>query len=77
MPTSNEQTAVAYSTAPLPALMPIWPDACEHAGKISRSKFYTDILPYVATVHIGTRCLVVVDSLNQFISARARPPRGR
>jgi hypothetical protein len=53
-----------------PALTPI-PDACKYMGKVSRAKFYADILPELETVHLGTRHLVVVASMDRYIARLA------
>lgn len=50
-----------------PALASI-PDACKYLGKISRAKFYSDVLPLLETVHIGTRHFVVVASIDRLIA---------
>jgi hypothetical protein len=54
--------------APLkPALASI-PAACKYMGDVSRAKFYSDILPKLETVHVGTRHLVLVSSMDALIS---------
>jgi hypothetical protein len=50
-----------------PALASI-PDACRYVGGVSRAKFYSDILPLLETVHIGTRHFVVVTSMDRLIA---------
>ncbi len=53
-----------------PASMPIFPEACAYIG-IGRAKFYTDVLPHIDCVRIGTRRLAVTESLDRFIAERA------
>jgi hypothetical protein len=56
-----------------PALVPIQV-ACNYMGGISRAKFYADLLPLLDTVHIGSRHLVVVKSMDRVIDElRAAP----
>jgi hypothetical protein len=50
-----------------PALASI-PDACKYMGEVSRAKFYSDVLPLLETVHIGTRHFVVVASMDRLIA---------
>jgi hypothetical protein len=59
-----------------PALASI-PNACRYMGGVSRAKFYSDILPALETVHIGTRHFVVVASMDSLIAALRRnsPPQ--
>jgi hypothetical protein len=54
-----------------PALASI-PNAINHFGGISRSKFYSDILPLLQTVKFGARRFVVVESMDRLIAERAR-----
>jgi hypothetical protein len=57
------------STEPLkPALASI-PDACKYMGNVSRAKFYSDVLPQLETVHIGSRHFVVVASMDRLINS--------
>jgi hypothetical protein len=37
-------------------------------GDVSRAKFYADVLPQLETIHIGTRHLVVVASIDRLIA---------
>jgi hypothetical protein len=37
-------------------------------GDVSRAKFYSDVLPLLETVHIGTRHFVVVNSIDRLIA---------
>src|SRR5262245_47604378 len=50
-----------------PALASI-PDACKYMGDVSRAKCYADVLPQLETIHIGTRHLVVVASIDRLIA---------
>jgi len=43
-------------------------DACAYLGSVSRAKFYSDLLPLLETVHIGTRHFVVVASMDRLIA---------
>jgi hypothetical protein len=62
------------SAAPLrPALASI-PIACNYMGGISRAKFYSDVLPLLETVHIGSRHFVVVTSMDRLISSLTGAP---
>jgi hypothetical protein len=45
------------------------PNALKYMGDLSRAKFYSDILPLLQTVHIGTRHFVVVESMDALISS--------
>jgi hypothetical protein len=54
-----------------PALISIR-DALYYLGGLSRSKFYTDVLPLVDTVKIGKRNFVTTDSLDRLIAANQR-----
>jgi len=57
-------------TQPLrPALASI-PDACRYLGGISRAALYKDYIAQLETVHLGTRCFVVVASMDRLIEAR-------
>jgi hypothetical protein len=57
------------SAEPLkPALASI-PDACKYMGNVSRAKFYSDILPLLDTLHIGSRHFVVVASMDRLIDS--------
>jgi hypothetical protein len=51
-----------------PALASI-SDACKYLGDVSRARFYSDILPLLETVHIGTRHFVVIASMDRLIAA--------
>jgi hypothetical protein len=42
--------------------------ACKYMGDVSRAKFYSDILPKLETVHVGTRHLIVVSSMDRLIT---------
>jgi hypothetical protein len=56
--------------APLkPALASIR-DACTYLGGVSRAKFYSDILPQLDTVHLGTRHFIVIASMDRLIASR-------
>ena len=62
-----EETLVAAE--PLkPALASIR-DSCKYMGNVSRAKFYSDILPLLETIHIGTRHFVVVASMDSLIAS--------
>jgi hypothetical protein len=50
-----------------PALASI-PDACKYMGEVSRAKFYSDVLPLLETIHIGTRHFIVVASMDRLIA---------
>jgi len=54
-----------------PALISIR-DACFYMGGMSRSKFYTDVLPLLDTVKIGKRNFVTTDSIDRLIVANQR-----
>jgi hypothetical protein len=56
----------AHTGALKPALASI-PDACKYLGDVSRAKFYSDVLPLLETIHIGTRHFVVVASIDRLI----------
>jgi hypothetical protein len=57
------------SAEPLkPALASI-PDACKYMGNVSRAKFYSDVLPLLETVHIGSRHFVLVASMDRLINS--------
>jgi hypothetical protein len=57
------------SAEPLkPALASI-PDACKYMGNVSRAKFYSDVLPLLETLHIGSRHFVVVASMDRLIDS--------
>ncbi len=45
---------------------------CEYMGGISRSKFYTDVLPLLETVKLGGRNLIVVASIDRLIASRSK-----
>jgi hypothetical protein len=49
-----------------PALASI-PEACRYMGDVSRAKFYAHLLPLLETVHVGSRHLVVVASMDRLI----------
>jgi hypothetical protein len=51
-----------------PALASI-PEACRYMGDVSRAKFYSHVLPLLQTVHIGSRHLVVVASMDRLIDS--------
>jgi hypothetical protein len=59
-----------------PALLSIR-DACTYMGGVSRAKFYADILPKLETVHLGARHFIVARSIDELITKRANPVRGR
>jgi hypothetical protein len=42
--------------------------ACTYMGNLSRSTFYSEILPKLETVHVGTRHLIVVSSMDRLIA---------
>jgi hypothetical protein len=65
-PSSDRALDRLHTRALKPALVSI-PDACKYMGGVSRAKFYTDVLPQLATVHLGTRHLVVVSSMDSLI----------
>ena len=44
-------------------------ESCRYLGGISRAKFYADVLPFLDSVHIGKRHLVIVDSMDRLIAA--------
>jgi hypothetical protein len=48
-------------------------DSCSYMG-VSRSKFYSDILPKLETVHLGARHLVVVSSMDRLIATLTNKP---
>jgi len=54
--------------------MPIFPEACAYIG-IGRAKFYTDVLPHIDCVRIGTRRLAVTESLDRFVAERTKAGR--
>lgn len=57
--------------------MPIWPDACEYLGKISRSMFYKTVLPHVECIYIGTRRCPTRASLDKFAAERTKVAGGQ
>ena len=63
--------AVEAITPMRPALASI-KAACEYMGGISRAKFYADVLPRLETVKLGSRNLVIVESMDRLIEA-SRP----
>jgi hypothetical protein len=63
---TSAETKAPASPAPKPALMSI-PDAVRYCGGLGRSTFYKDILPRLKTVRVGTRRLVVVESMDRLI----------
>jgi hypothetical protein len=54
-----------------PALASI-KSACEYLGGISRSKFYSDVLPLLETIKFGARNLVIVASMDRLIASRSK-----
>jgi hypothetical protein len=73
MPTlhnSNISHNEPHTDALRPALASI-PVACKYLGDVSRAKFYADVLPLLETVHIGSRHLVVVASMDRLIASSA------
>jgi hypothetical protein len=69
-------TKPTSTTAPLkPALVSIR-DACKYMGGVSRAKFYSDVLPQLETVHLGTRHFVVVASMDRFIADQKQTVSG-
>ena len=50
------------------------PNSCKYMGGVSRAKFYSDILPKLETVHLGTRHLVVVSSMDRLIATLTNKP---
>jgi hypothetical protein len=74
--------AKAGETHPLKPVLASIPNALKYMGDVSRAKFYSDILPLLQTVHIGTRHFVVVESMDRLISTllsngSAEPQRAR
>jgi hypothetical protein len=49
-----------------PALTDV-PGACRYLGDIGRSTFYADLMPRLDVVHIGTRTLIIVASLDRLV----------
>jgi hypothetical protein len=43
--------------------------SCDYMGRVSRAKFYADILPLLETVKLGSRHFVVVASMDRLIEA--------
>ena len=67
----NTDTKAASQICPAEPLKPALasiPDACKYMGDVSRAKFYSDVLPLLQTVHIGTRHFVVVASMDRLIA---------
>lgn len=54
-----------------PALISIR-DACLYMGGMSRSKFYSDVLPLLDTLKVGKRNFVTTDSIDRLIAANQR-----
>jgi hypothetical protein len=54
-----------------PALISIR-DACLYMGGMSRSKFYSDVLPLLDTLKIGKRHFITTDSIDRLIAANQR-----
>jgi hypothetical protein len=54
-----------------PALASI-KSSCEYMGGVSRSKFYSDVLPKLETVKLGGRNFVVIASMDRLIEANRR-----
>jgi hypothetical protein len=67
----TQAVALPHTASLKPALASIRA-ACEYMGGISRAKFYADILPRLETVKLGSRNLVVVESMDRLIEA-SRP----
>jgi hypothetical protein len=67
-PTDTKATGQVCSAGPLKQALASIPDACKYMGHVSRAKFYSDVLPLLETVHIGTRHFVVVASMDRLIS---------
>jgi hypothetical protein len=51
------------------------PAAQAYLGNIPRSALYTEVLPHVETIKVGSRVGFVTDSLDRFIEARKRSPK--
>jgi hypothetical protein len=66
--------AKAGETQPLKPVLASIPNALKYMGDVSRAKFYSDILPLLQTVHIGTRHFVVVASMDRLISSLTGAP---
>jgi hypothetical protein len=73
MAQSTPATSVAEGHALKPALASI-PNACKYMGNVSRAKFYADVLPFLETVHIGSRHFVVVESMDRLIAKLKESP---
>jgi hypothetical protein len=69
-PNSYPEPVAEVPAALKPALASI-PNAIKYCGGISRSKFYSDILPLLQTVNFGARRFVVVSSMDRLIQERA------
>jgi len=69
----QEELALRHvPTNPLkPALASI-KTSCEYMGGVSRSKFYSDVLPKLETVKLGGRNFVVIASMDKLIEANRR-----
>lgn len=65
--------AVVNSVELKPALISI-NSACEYMGGVSRSYFYSSILPLLETVKFGNRNLIVVASMDRLIASRSKSP---
>jgi len=57
-----------------PALTDI-PGACAYLGNVGRSKFYSDLLPQLDIVRLGTRTFVTFESLDKLIAANRQRVR--
>jgi hypothetical protein len=71
----RRHSPASLAKAPWPydrAAMPIYPDACQYVGGISRSMFYREVLPYVDCLNIGVRRLPLKVSLDRYVAARAK-----
>jgi hypothetical protein len=67
----TEAVTITRDASLKPALVSI-KSACEYMGGVSRAKFYADILPLLDTVKVGSRNLVIVESLDRLIEASRR-----
>jgi hypothetical protein len=50
-------------------------DACKYLGGISRAFFYRDYFDKVEIAQLGTRTVVLVDSLDRLLEDRKQRPR--
>ena len=61
-------------TATLPPILTSILDAAKRLG-VSRAYFYTDILPHLETVRLGSRNLVCTESIEAFVESRKQVAR--